>query len=60
MPEHGHGLATQPRVEEAGDGRYEVHGMKFQMGGFWYVQFSIAAPPGRDTARVEFTLPEQQ
>jgi hypothetical protein len=60
MPEHGHGLPTEPRVEEVGDGRYEVNGMKFQMGGFWYVQFSIAAEPGRDVARVEFTLPEQQ
>jgi hypothetical protein len=59
MPEHGHGLPTEPRVEEVGDGRYEVNGMKFQMGGFWYVQFSIAAAPGRDVARVEFTLPEQ-
>ena len=60
MPEHGHGLPTEPRVRELGDGRYEVGGMKFQMGGFWYVQFSIAAEPGRDVARVEFTLPEQQ
>ncbi len=59
MPEHGHGLPTQPRVREVGDGRYEVNGMKFQMGGKWYVQFSIAAAPGRDLARVEFELPEQ-
>ena len=59
MPEHGHGLPTQPRVRELGDGRYEVTGMKFQMGGRWYVQFSIAAAAGRDVARVEFELPEQ-
>ena len=54
MPEHGHGLPTEPRVRELGDGRYEVDGMKFQMGGIWYVEFAIAAAPGRDVARVEF------
>jgi hypothetical protein len=30
------------------------------MGGRWYVQFNIAAEPGRDVARVQFDLPEQQ
>jgi hypothetical protein len=58
MPEHGHGLPTQPRVRELGRGRYVVEGMKFQMGGFWYVRFTINAKRGRDVARVEFTLPE--
>jgi hypothetical protein len=57
MPEHGHGLPTQPRVRELGHGRYVVQGMKFQMGGFWYVRFAINARPGRDVARVEFDLP---
>jgi hypothetical protein len=58
MPEHGHGLPTQPRVRELGNGRYVVQGMKFQMGGFWYVQFKINARRGRDVARVEFDLPQ--
>jgi YtkA-like len=58
MPEHGHGLPTQPRVRELGRGRYLVGGMKFQMGGAWYVEFAIKARPGRDVARFEFVLPQ--
>jgi hypothetical protein len=57
MPAHGHGLPTQPRVVGLGGGRYEVRGMKFQMGGHWYVEFRIAARPGRDVARIDFNLP---
>jgi YtkA-like len=57
MPAHGHGLPTQPRVREMGDGRYEVDGVKFQMGGAWYVEFEIAAAAGTDVARVDFVLP---
>jgi len=57
MPAHGHGLPTQPIVHELGDGRYDVEGMQFQMGGAWYVEFRIAAGAGRDAARVEFQLP---
>jgi hypothetical protein len=58
MPAHGHGLPTQPEARDLGDGRYEIEGMKFQMGGAWFVEFAIDAPPGHDTVRVEFTLPE--
>ena len=57
MPAHGHGLPTRPRVVGLGGGRYEVRGMKFQMGGHWYVEFRIAARPGRDVARIDFNLP---
>src|SRR5690349_20737536 len=35
MPQHGHGLPTTPRVTHvAGDGSYEVEGLKFNMGGW--------------------------
>ena len=57
MPAHGHGLPTRPRVRELGKGRYVVEGMKFQMGGAWYVAFTIKAKPGRDTVRIDFELP---
>ena len=34
MPEHNHGMPTQPEVtENLGDGNYRVEGMKFQMPG---------------------------
>jgi YtkA-like len=57
MPAHGHGLPTSPLARELGDGRYELEGMKFQMGGAWYVELRVAGRPGVDTARVEFVLP---
>lgn len=57
MPEHGHGLPTQPRVTEyLGDGDYLVEGMQFQMGGEWYVEFTLTANGATDTLRFDFRL----
>lgn len=40
MPEHGHGLPTQPEVtQDIGDGTYLVEGMKFSMPGWWVIKF---------------------
>lgn len=55
MPQHGHGLPTRPRVtRELGNGDYLVEGMKFQMGGWWVMAFSVAAGDRAD--RVKFNL----
>lgn len=36
MPQHGHGLPTRPRVtRQLGNGRYQIEGLKFNMGGWW-------------------------
>lgn len=44
MPQHGHGLPTHPRVTKyLGNGDYLVEGMKFQMGGWWLMDFTITA-----------------
>jgi hypothetical protein len=57
MPRHGHGLPTQPQVTEyLGDGDYLVEGMKFQMGGWWVVDFAIDAAGQRDTVRFNLIL----
>lgn len=57
MPAHGHGLPTSPVVEPTGDkGDYSVQGMKFQMGGEWFVEFAIDSDLGSDKARIDFTL----
>ena len=58
MPAHGHGLPTRPLVRELGGGSYVIEGMKFQMGGHWYVELRIVGAPGSDSARVEFDLAE--
>jgi hypothetical protein len=43
MPQHGHGLPTKPRVtQNLGNGRYQVEGLKFNMGGWWELKFLIA------------------
>jgi hypothetical protein len=49
MPQHGHGLPTQPRVTgELGDGTYSLDGMKFSMTGWWEVKLDIDGPRGAD------------
>lgn len=55
MPEHGHGLPTQPRVTRApGAGMYEIEGVRFSMGGWWELKLGIESPVGGD--RVTFNL----
>jgi len=49
MPQHGHGLPTQPRVtRELADGTYQLDGMKFSMTGWWEVKLDIQGPQGAD------------
>jgi len=57
MPDHGHGLPTEPAVTaDLGEGRYRIEGIKFNMMGHWVVDFRIDAQPGTDTARLELDL----
>jgi len=57
MPQHGHGLPTHPQVtRHLGNGDYLVEGMKFQMGGWWVVDFTIDAHGQRDTVRFNMIL----
>jgi hypothetical protein len=55
MPEHRHGLPTKPRMtRHLGNGDYLVEGVKFQMGGWWVMDFTITANGRSD--RVRFNL----
>jgi hypothetical protein len=50
MPQHGHGLPTEPRVtRELGNGDYLVEGMKFNMGGWWVVKSRVNSAVGADS-----------
>ncbi len=50
MPEHGHGLPTQPEVtQEVGQGVYLVEGLKFSMPGWWVMDFHIRKDGQEDT-----------
>jgi len=49
MPQHGHGLPTQPRVtRELEAGTYQIDGMKFSMTGWWEIKLAIQGPQGAD------------
>lgn len=49
MPQHGHGLPTQPRVtKELGNGLYLLEGMKFSMPGWWEIKLKVNAASGAD------------
>ena len=55
MPEHGHGLPTQPLVRRSlGDGVYEIEGLRFSMGGWWELKLAIDSAAGSD--RVTFNI----
>ncbi|WP_127598894.1 FixH family protein [Nitratireductor alexandrii] len=57
MPDHGHGLPTSPEMTAyLGDGRYRIHGVRFNMGGWWVLDFTVRAEPGEDTVRFNIRL----
>ena len=57
MPQHNHGLPTQPRLGRAlGDGKYEIEGVRFNMGGWWEFKLAIDAAPGPDNVTFNLDL----
>ena len=57
MPEHGHGLPTQPRVSRSlGGGVYEIEGVRFSMGGWWELKLAIQSPAGADSVTFNLSL----
>lgn len=57
MPQHGHGLPTSPRVTQyLGNGDYRVEGLKFQMGGWWLVDFTISSNGQTDAVHFNMML----
>lgn len=57
MPEHNHGLPTDPRMTESlGDGDYLLEGMRFHMRGYWELTVTIDAGGRRDTVIISLTI----
>jgi len=57
MPQHGHGLPTDPQVTKyLGEGDYLVEGMKFQMRGWWVIDFTISAADQTDAVHFNMML----
>lgn len=59
MPQHNHGLPTQPMVtKNLGNGRYLIEGMKFSMTGWWELRITVDADKGTDIATVNTIIPD--
>lgn len=57
MPEHNHGLPTEPRVTRSlGDGRYLLEGMRFHMQGYWELNIAVDSALGKDTVVLPLTI----
>jgi len=57
MPGHVHGLPTQPKVtQQIAPGVYRVDGVKFQMPGWWIIEFNIDADDISDTVKFDLLL----
>ena len=57
MPQHGHGMPTRPQVTKyLGNGDYLVEGMRFQMGGWWVMDFTITANGQSDAVHFNMLL----
>ena len=57
MPEHLHGLPTQPKVGRSlGNGVYEIDGVRFSMGGWWELKLAIESPAGVDNVTFNLSL----
>ena len=57
MPQHNHGFPTEPQVtKELGGGDYLVEGVKFSMGGWWEMSFSITSGGQSDTITFNIVL----
>lgn len=57
MPGHVHGLPTQPRItDQLAAGVYRIEGVKFQMHGWWVIEFNIVAGGATDTVKFDILL----
>ena len=58
MPEHGHGLPTQPEVTKGtAAGEYLVQGLKFSMPGWWVISFTIRSQTADDSVTFNLLVP---
>ncbi len=57
MPEHGHGLPTEPEMtEELESGKYTIEGIRFSMPGWWVMTLHVSAGGVKDNASFNLVL----
>ena len=57
MPQHGHGLPTEPQMtQNLGEGRYKIEGVRFHMRGWWEFKLAITADGVSDNITFNLVL----
>lgn len=57
MPEHDHGLPTQPKITaEIATGQYLLEGVRFHMPGKWQLDIEISYASTTEMATIDFQL----
>ena len=56
MPEHNHGLATEPSIVRQDDGSYLLQGLRFHMMGYWELVLTINHNDVSDTVLLTLDL----
>ncbi len=57
MPEHDHGLPTQPQItKQMENGDYLLEGVRFHMQGKWLLQIDLQNNGSKDQALIDFLL----
>ncbi|GMU80574.1 MAG: hypothetical protein AMXMBFR47_04450 [Planctomycetota bacterium] len=56
MPDHRHGMNTQPQVTREADGTWRVRGMLLHMPGYWELYFDLERDGETERAQYNFEL----
>lgn len=56
MPDHRHGMNTQPQVTREADGSWRVRGMLLHMPGYWELYFDLERDGETERAQYNFEL----
>ncbi len=57
MPEHGHGLPSEPQpTEQLAAGEYRIDGVRFNMAGRWQMTVGVVGPAGADKITFDFNV----
>lgn len=59
MPEHRHGMMTDPETKPSGLGKWRAEGMKLHMHGAWMMHVKITTPQGADEVELPFLQPPE-
>lgn len=59
MPEHHHGMMTDPETKALGSGKWRTEGMRLHMQGNWMFHVKVTTPQGADEVELPFVQPPE-